>query len=366
MYDLSRLFPPTTRFLADNGNSTFWAIHYLHPTPDKHITNISSIRLGMGFLSMGWAIGAAVGTALAVPDTPVVCITGDGSLLMSGQELTVALQQNLSVIFVILNDSALGTVKHGQKLGGRESVGYELPVINFAGYAKAMGVEGHIITSPQDMVNLDIISLCKKAGPTLLDIRIDPFEIPPIEKCYGQKSHTNAHKIHIPKLSTPRSVDHMGLRIISTGSYLPTTIETVQAQPGPETDGSQDFELQFSGGHEHRVCQEHETSTYMGIKAAQDAFANGGIDPRSIDAVISYSGVADNETPRDVYGILNAIGCDGAMAWTMDTACASFMTHLHCANALSMTEIKRILILDSMNWVNRAFSRDDKTRFAGR
>ena len=182
MYDLSRLFPPTTRFLADNGNSTFWAIHYLHPTPDKHITNISSIRLGMGFLSMGWAIGAAVGTALAVPDTPVVCITGDGSLLMSGQELTVALQQNLSVIFVILNDSALGTVKHGQKLGGRESVGYELPVINFAGYAKAMGVEGHIITSPQDMVNLDIISLCKKAGPTLLDIRIDPFEIPPIEE----------------------------------------------------------------------------------------------------------------------------------------------------------------------------------------
>lgn len=157
----------------------------------------------------------------------------------------------------------------------------------------------------------------------------------------------------------------MGLRIISTGSYLPTTIETVQAQPGPETDGSQDFELQFSGGHEHRVCQEHETSTYMGIKAAQDAFANGGIDPRSIDAVISYSGVADNETPRDVYGILNAIGCDGAMAWTMDTACASFMTHLHCANALSMTEIKRILILDSMNWVNRAFSRDDKTQGPG-
>ena len=182
MYDLSRLFPSSTRFLADNGNSSFWAIHYLHPTPNESMTNISSIRLGMGFLSMGWAIGAAVGTALATPDTPVVCITGDGSLLMSGQELTTALQQNLSIIFVILNDSALGTVKHGQQLGGRESVGYELPVIDFAGYANAMGVEGHVITSPQDMVNLNITSLCKKIGPTVLDIRIDPSEIPPIEE----------------------------------------------------------------------------------------------------------------------------------------------------------------------------------------
>ena len=157
----------------------------------------------------------------------------------------------------------------------------------------------------------------------------------------------------------------MGIRIIGTGSYLPQTVEAVHPQIKTESDGSQEFALQFSGGHEHRVCQAHETSTYMGIKAAQCALSNGGIDPKSIDAVISYSGVADNETPRDVYGILNAIGCDGAMAWTIDTACASFMTHLHCANALSMTGKKRILILESMNWVNRAFSGGDKTQGPG-
>ena len=157
----------------------------------------------------------------------------------------------------------------------------------------------------------------------------------------------------------------MGIRIISTGSYLPSTVTSVKSQTSSESGASEDFELQFSGGHEHRVCQEHETSTYMGIKAAQNALTNGGIDPKSIDAVISYSGVADNETPRDVYGILNNIGCDGAMAWTMDTACASFMTHLHCANALAMTGKKRILLVESMNWVNRAFSCNDKTQGPG-
>ena len=65
---------------------------------------------------MGWAIGSAVGTSMALDNTPVVCITGDGSWLMSGQELTVAIEEQLTVIFVILNDHAYGMVKHGQML----------------------------------------------------------------------------------------------------------------------------------------------------------------------------------------------------------------------------------------------------------
>ena len=186
MYDLSRLFPPNTRFLADNGNSTFWAIHYLHPVNRRMIGRrpmaTGTVRLGMGFLSMGWGIGAAVGTALASRGNPVVCITGDGSLLMGGQELSVAVQEKLPVIFVILNDAALGTVKHGQLLGGAEPVGFELPHINFAAYAKAMGASAHSIKSPKDMADLDIAALCRHTGPTVLDVHIDPDEVPPIEE----------------------------------------------------------------------------------------------------------------------------------------------------------------------------------------
>jgi acetolactate synthase I/II/III large subunit len=131
MYDLAEIFPPNTRYLADTGASFAWAIHYLHPfdrrmhgTRDAHG---GLFRACLEFASMGWAIGCAVGAALASPDNPVVCITGDGSMLMSGQEITVALQHNLSVIFVVLNDSSLGMVKQGQLLSGAEAIGLSSP-----------------------------------------------------------------------------------------------------------------------------------------------------------------------------------------------------------------------------------------------
>ena len=186
MYDLSRLFPSKTRFLADIGNSFLWVIHYLHPAKwnlmDGNQPTTGTIRLGMGFSPMSWAIGASIGTALATPGNPVVCITGDGALLMGGQELTTAIQEKLPVIFVILNDAALGTVKHGQQLAGAELIGFDLPKVDFVAYAKSMGADGYAINSPEDMSKLDIASLCNRTGPTVLDVYIDPDEIPPLEE----------------------------------------------------------------------------------------------------------------------------------------------------------------------------------------
>ena len=185
MYDLARLFPPYTRFLADSGNSFLWAIHYLHPL-DRRISGRrvpvgGMFRINMGLASMGWAIGGAVGTALGCPGMPVVCITGDGSFLMNGQEITAAIMEKLPIVYVILNDAALGTVKHGQRLGKAEEVGFELPEIDFAMMARAMGANAYIIKSPQDMAALDIPVLCKYPGPTVLDVRIDREEVPPLD-----------------------------------------------------------------------------------------------------------------------------------------------------------------------------------------
>ncbi len=184
MRELSRRFPPNTRFIADTGNSFVWSTHYLHPLNRRIADGFSMsgglIRTAMGFSSMGWAIGGAVGTALGRPGVPVVCITGDGSFLMSSQEITVAVAEQLPVIFVILNDGALGMVKHGQRLAKAEPIGYQLPPVDFALMAHAMGVETHTIHSPKDMEDLDIEALCKRKGPSLLDVHIDGEEVPPM------------------------------------------------------------------------------------------------------------------------------------------------------------------------------------------
>ena len=196
MRELSRRFPPTTRFLADAGNSTAWAIHYLQPHDRRTIRqhdyearhgggkrkkgDAGWLRVLMDFAPMGWAIGAAVGGARANPDCPVVCITGDGSYLMNGQEISVAQEEKLTVIFVILNDGALGMVKHGQRLAGAEPIAFLLPTVDFRMQAESMGIPAHVIRSPADMEALDMAAITSRKGPTLLDVRIDGEEVPPM------------------------------------------------------------------------------------------------------------------------------------------------------------------------------------------
>ncbi|WP_457423545.1 thiamine pyrophosphate-binding protein [Roseateles sp. P5_E7] len=193
---LSERCPPQTRFVADAGNSAAWAVHYLAPhdqrsgrlpggpflpSGQERRTRPSSwLRVTMDFAPMGWAIGSAVGIAMANRRCPVVCLTGDGSYLMNGQEITVAAELGLPVLYVVLNDGALGMVKHGQRLAGAEPIGFELPKVDFAMMAAAMGIPGHVIRSPADLDALDFNAILSRGGPTLLDIRIDGEEVPPM------------------------------------------------------------------------------------------------------------------------------------------------------------------------------------------
>lgn len=201
MHQLTQIFPVNTRYLADTGNNLAWAIHYLNPF-DRRIGqrrqlarwNSPQHRYDFGrrqrsnalfqvcaeFCSMGWSPGSAIGTALANPGEPVVCIVGDGSFLMSGNEMTVALQEKLPVIFLVLNDTSLGMVKHGQILNESESIGHNLPAIHYAALAEAMGVPGYRVTTPKELKALNVDVICNRKGPTLIEVLIDPDEVPPI------------------------------------------------------------------------------------------------------------------------------------------------------------------------------------------
>ncbi len=192
MKTLSERCPPTTRFLTDMGNGIVWAVHYLRPADRRihpHLQNrdmerrsgtANWLRVVMNFCPMGWSLGTAVGIALGNPNCPVVCIVGDGSYLMSGQEITVAAAERLSVVFVVLNDGALGMVKHGQRLAGAEPIGFQLPQVNYAKLAEALGVPGHVVATPEELDALDFDAILRRKGPTLLDVRIDGEEVPPI------------------------------------------------------------------------------------------------------------------------------------------------------------------------------------------
>jgi acetolactate synthase-1/2/3 large subunit len=129
---------------------------------------------------MAWAVGAAIGGAFGNRQAPSVCLAGDGCYRMSGQEITVAVQQQLPVIFAVLNDRAYGLIRHGHRLAGREAVDFSIPPVDFAMMARAAGAEAHTLRGLEDFDRLDWQALAARQGPTLLDIAIDPEEQPPL------------------------------------------------------------------------------------------------------------------------------------------------------------------------------------------
>tara|TARA_B100000767_G_scaffold274253_1_gene306687 strand:- start:731 stop:2629 length:1899 start_codon:yes stop_codon:yes gene_type:complete len=175
MAALTEKCAPNSRYFVDTGNAWSWATHYMH------LPNANSFYIAMGFGAMGWAIGAVIGAAFGNRHAPVVCITGDGSYLMSGQEITVAIEHQLPVIYVILNDQAYGMVKHGQRMNKAEEIGAELPPVNFAEMAQAMGVKAHRIECWEDFSDIDPADFKSPSGPMLLDFIIDGEEMPPMK-----------------------------------------------------------------------------------------------------------------------------------------------------------------------------------------
>jgi acetolactate synthase-1/2/3 large subunit len=174
IFELIQRFPSETRFLIDNSNSVPWSIHYFFSRRPENY------HLPIGFASMGWAIGASVGMASGAPNTPVVCLTGDGCFLLSGQEITVAVEERLPVIFVVLNDHAYGMIKHAHRLTGAEPRSFAIPAVDFCEMAKAAGADAYTIRHPKDFEKLDYRAICSRKGPTLLEVYIDPEEAPPL------------------------------------------------------------------------------------------------------------------------------------------------------------------------------------------
>lgn len=173
MHELATHCPPETRFMIDIGNSLPWTAHYLF---QQHPENY---RILFGQSSMGSSPGTAVGIAMGARGTPVVAVIGDGAFLMYGQEITVAVSEGLPVIFVVLNDQALGMVKNRHSQTSEAAVKLDVPPVDFAALAEAMGAHGVTVREPADFAVLDWRAMCARKGPTLVNVYIDAAEMLP-------------------------------------------------------------------------------------------------------------------------------------------------------------------------------------------
>lgn len=175
--DIQKSFPDNTVYFADMGNNMAWTIRYM--TIDKPYTFYTS----MGFASMGYAVAAPIGAKLAVPDQPVVSISGDGSFLMNGFEVATAVNYDIPVIWIIFNNAMLGMVYHGRKLFDKpvpEGIPSTFRQVDFAKVAEGLGARGITIRHPSEFTPELVRDVLKAGRPTVLDVWIDPERVPPI------------------------------------------------------------------------------------------------------------------------------------------------------------------------------------------
>ena len=128
---------------------------------------------------IGWGLPAAIGAKLALPDRPVVCLSGDGSAMYTAQALWTAAHERLRAVFVILNNSSYRILKQrvrameGDVAQTNTYVGMDLlePAIDFAMLATSLGVSAHQ-ASTLDGAREHLRHALKADGPTLLDVTI--------------------------------------------------------------------------------------------------------------------------------------------------------------------------------------------------
>lgn len=174
---MMRDLPDDTRLVVDAGNCMAWSIHYFFNRQAR------CCQYSIESASMAWGVGAAVGFAFANRAAPVVCLVGDGSWLMSSQEMSVAVAEKLPVVYIVLNDSSYNMINQNQLQKSSVRIEFPIPLTDFALIAQGLGGYGHVIRNAADWDALDIEEILHRESPTLLDVRIEQAAIAPLGMC---------------------------------------------------------------------------------------------------------------------------------------------------------------------------------------
>ena len=153
--------------VTDVGQNQMWtARHYTWTRPNSHITSG-----GLG--TMGFALPAAMGVKMGMPDAPVWVVAGDGGIQMNIQELATLHQEGIAVKVAIMNNGYLGMVRQWQQFfhAGNYS---ETPITgpDYVQLASAYGLTGICVTRRED-VAAAVHQAMEKEGTVIIDFVIE-------------------------------------------------------------------------------------------------------------------------------------------------------------------------------------------------
>ncbi|MGB9727275.1 MAG: thiamine pyrophosphate-binding protein [Nitrososphaeria archaeon] len=142
------------------------------------------------YVSMGLAVPGAVAASILFPERQVIGIVGDGGFLMTGLEISTAVQYNAKPVIIIFNDSSykvLRIYEHARYHTDTEEL-YKLPSTDFSKIAEGLGAKGIKICKRRQLYQKFKEAFEWSNGPVVVDVKIDPETIPvPFQRLYSSK-----------------------------------------------------------------------------------------------------------------------------------------------------------------------------------
>jgi acetolactate synthase-1/2/3 large subunit len=156
---------------SDVGQHQMWCAQYYHFSEPRRWINSG----GLG--TMGFGLPSALGAKVAVPDRDVVCLAGDGSLIMTVQELATCVTEDIPVKVFIMNNGYLGMVRQWQELfWDRRYKSVEMGASpDWVKLADAFGCLGMRITDKSELLDAMKTALAED-GPVVVDVQVTKEE----------------------------------------------------------------------------------------------------------------------------------------------------------------------------------------------
>lgn len=169
--EIRAALPTSGILVAPNGPRYFVAQHFNAQGPRTHL-------VASGHGTMGWAVPAALGAKLGRPDSPVICLTGDGGFRSTNTCLAVAVEADIPVVWVILNNSGFNIIELIEKRFFKRGLGGAFTTTSgkrynpdFVALARAYGVGGIRVQRTEE-IRPALLEALRSGSPFVVDVAV--------------------------------------------------------------------------------------------------------------------------------------------------------------------------------------------------